>query len=462
LVRCVGPLYQNFGRRSSEVLRSRALPVSRLGKSRPASSLGALLVVESRVQMDIAENVVRNARNTGLPSKEERRMLHNPFSAAEPAVPARPTDEQLAALGEAQVKAAQAWQASETVAAPIFQRELSPLQVAANMVYTHPFKTIMSIAGPIYGALFYRESTHPSTAHMPLSQRLIHTRVYGQIVAVLSTVAVMGFAKTMEGSGGIYRVEDAQLVRGELRNRRPFYEIGIGSATPQEKEVRRLQEEQRIAAGYEQGRKDSFDLLVPLLYAPMLPLMRIFGRGRVPPERLNMMMLGTIGLALSHAGYIMFSDSTVLVKAASKAASMDSAATWFLDKCRTVHRCTSLERVSGPLGSCTRASYIDVTDRRTDQARARVECSVMWVYTCPCSWHGMRPSNEGHQRGPVCVWVCVSPLVGGVDRGSRYDNRSTVHCDTSVPKINAAGRIIVGRGERKGNKNISICTCKVM
>ena len=104
--------------------------------------------------------------------------------------------------------------ASETVAAPIFQRELSPLQVAANMVYTHPFKTIMSIAGPIYGALFYRESTHPSTAHMPLSQRLIHTRVYGQMVAVLSTVAVMGFAKTMEGSGGIYRVEDAQLVRG--------------------------------------------------------------------------------------------------------------------------------------------------------------------------------------------------------------------------------------------------------
>jgi hypothetical protein len=203
--------------------------------------------------------------------------------------------------------------AAETVAAPIFHREHTPLQVAANVVYTHPFKTIMSIAGPIYGALFYRESTHPSTAHMPLSQRLIHTRVYGQMVAVLSTVAVMGFAKTMEGSGGIYRVEDAQLVRGEqLRNRRPFYEIGIGSATPQEKEVRQLQEEQR--SGYEQGRKDSFDLLVPLLYAPMLPLMRILGRGRVAPERLNMMLLGTIGLALSHAGYIMFSDSTVLVK----------------------------------------------------------------------------------------------------------------------------------------------------
>ena len=74
--------------------------------------------------MDIAENVVRNARNTGLPSKEERRMLHNPFSAAEPAVPARPTDEQLAALGEAQGKAAQAWQAASEADAPRRERVL--------------------------------------------------------------------------------------------------------------------------------------------------------------------------------------------------------------------------------------------------------------------------------------------------------------------------------------------------
>ena len=73
--------------------------------------------------MDIAENV-RNARNTGLPSKEERRMLHTPFSAAEPAVPARPTDEQLAALGEAQVKAAQAWQAASEADAPRRERVL--------------------------------------------------------------------------------------------------------------------------------------------------------------------------------------------------------------------------------------------------------------------------------------------------------------------------------------------------
>ena len=86
----------------------------------------------------------------------------------------------------------------------------------------------------------------------------------------------------------------------------------------------------------------------------------------------------------------------------------------------------------------------------------------MWVYTCPCSWHGMRPNNEGHQRGPVCVWVRACRLWSAAvvpEPDNKYPNHR-YHCDTSVPKINAAGRIIVGRGERNGNKNISICTCK--
>jgi len=192
------------------------------------------------------------------------------------------------------------------------QSALAPWQSAANSVYTHPFKTIMGIAGPIYGGLFYHESTAAATAILPLSQRLIHTRVYGQMVAVLSTVGVMAFAKTMEGSGGIYRIEGGKLVRGEAPVRRRWYEQDGHSA--QEREAARLQEEQQLAVELQASRKDGTDLLVPLLYAPLLPLMRIAGRGRIPPERLNMMMLGTIGLALSHAGYIMFSDSTVIVK----------------------------------------------------------------------------------------------------------------------------------------------------
>ena len=49
----------------------------------------------------------------------------------------------------------------------------------------------------MYAGIFYKESTDPRTASMLLSQRLIHTRVYGQAIAIFTTVAVMGWAETM-------------------------------------------------------------------------------------------------------------------------------------------------------------------------------------------------------------------------------------------------------------------------
>ena len=72
--------------------------------------------------------------------------------------------------------------AGAAAAAPVAKVSSLPLWCrAANMVYINPFKTILGICAPAYGALFYRESTHPATANMLLSQRLIHTRVYGQV-----------------------------------------------------------------------------------------------------------------------------------------------------------------------------------------------------------------------------------------------------------------------------------------
>ena len=69
------------------------------------------------------------------------------------------------------------------------QTSLALWQMACNTVYNNPFKTIIGIAAPIYGGLFYKESTNAATKDMLLSQRLIHTRVYGQMVAVLSARA---------------------------------------------------------------------------------------------------------------------------------------------------------------------------------------------------------------------------------------------------------------------------------
>jgi hypothetical protein len=50
-------------------------------------------------------------------------------------------------------------------------------------------------------------------------------------------------------------------------------------------------------------------MLVPLLYAPLLPLVRI-GLKHKPPLR-DACFAASVLAALAHAGYVMFSDSSV-------------------------------------------------------------------------------------------------------------------------------------------------------
>ena len=47
------------------------------------------------------------------------------------------------------------------------------------------------------------------------------------------------------------------------------------------------------------------------LYAPMIPMIRIGLRGRLPQRQIDQVFMGAVGMALAHAGYIMFSDSSV-------------------------------------------------------------------------------------------------------------------------------------------------------
>ena len=229
-------------------------------------------------------------------------------------------------------------------APPRPQHKLALWQSASNFIYENPFKVIFSIAVPIYGLLFYKESTSPGTASMPLSQRLIHTRVYGQMVAVLSTVGVMAFLKSMDAEGP-YRIEDGRVTRGSDRRHQTnqFYtqatplppkpkpkaragaqaadgppEPLTGAAAAEARaaaaESQRLAAERRAAEEEAQRGGDGYGLLVPLLYAPVLPLMRVGLRGRVSPERLTQLTLGVIGVALTHAGSYMFTDSTVAAR----------------------------------------------------------------------------------------------------------------------------------------------------
>ena len=117
---------------------------------------------------------------------------------------------------------------------------------------------------------------------MPLSQRLIHTRVYGQAIVITVTAAVMMFAKSME-SEGAYRMQGGLVVRQADLNstqklRRWYSDLGKeGDASGQ-----------TPALESAPPRKDGsgLDLVMPLIYVPLIPLVVVGLRGRVAPVRL--------------------------------------------------------------------------------------------------------------------------------------------------------------------------------
>ena len=193
-------------------------------------------------------------------------------------------------------------------AASVAQASLMPWHTAANIVYDHPCKTIAGIAGPLYAAIFYKESTNPATANMLLSQRLIHTRVYGQAVAIATTVFVMFVGQSMQ-TDGMYVIDpkDGQVSRSNWLKKdskvRHWY-----SMTDAERKA------DSVGGGEGASTGPNYDLLVPLIYAPLLPLMIIGLRGRVHKDTLTKIVSGTIFVALVHAGTVMFSDRTITMQ----------------------------------------------------------------------------------------------------------------------------------------------------
>eukprot|EP00884_Botryococcus_braunii_P015543 jgi/Botrbrau1/2672/Bobra.0203s0018.1 len=58
-------------------------------------------------------------------------------------------------------------------------------------------------------------------------------------------------------------------------------------------------------------RKPNYHKFMPLLYAPLLPLVRIGLNGRVKPATRDKIFMGTVLFALAHAGYMMSGDSSM-------------------------------------------------------------------------------------------------------------------------------------------------------
>ncbi|KAF0686684.1 Aste57867_21526 [Aphanomyces stellatus] len=66
-------------------------------------------------------------------------------------------------------------------------------QQAANFVHDHPFRTVASTALPLVGAIYYEQNKNPN---IHLSQKIMHTRIYGQgtcVVLLLSTMAIYDY-----------------------------------------------------------------------------------------------------------------------------------------------------------------------------------------------------------------------------------------------------------------------------
>mmetsp|Transcript_23199 Transcript_23199/g.59634 ORF Transcript_23199/g.59634 Transcript_23199/m.59634 type:complete len:170 (-) Transcript_23199:270-779(-) len=144
------------------------------------------------------------------------------------------------------------------------------------------------------------ESSNPVTAAMPLSQRILHTRVYGQFTALSVLLGVGLTTDTMRKGGGKFEPVDLQ----ELGADHPVSRASKQSTQAMIDGISTAKDAKQSGPNW--------GLLVPLVYAPLFPLIRIGLRNRVTKRQLDLLTGGTIALALTHAGVIMASDSTVL------------------------------------------------------------------------------------------------------------------------------------------------------
>ena len=63
-----------------------------------------------------------------------------------------------------------------------------------RLVREHTFKLILGAVGLAAAAIYLREASRPASARLSR----MHTRVYGQGVAIVTTICVVGLAEALE------------------------------------------------------------------------------------------------------------------------------------------------------------------------------------------------------------------------------------------------------------------------
>mmetsp|Transcript_31923 Transcript_31923/g.55138 ORF Transcript_31923/g.55138 Transcript_31923/m.55138 type:complete len:199 (-) Transcript_31923:129-725(-) len=74
----------------------------------------------------------------------------------------------------------------------------------ANYAYEHPFQLILCTAVPSYLGIFRMTN---KGSHLALSQKIMHTRVYGQGVVITVLLGTMIFRDMMDRRGGAFVAE---------------------------------------------------------------------------------------------------------------------------------------------------------------------------------------------------------------------------------------------------------------
>eukprot|EP00977_Amphora_coffeiformis_P003329 scaffold618_cov175-Amphora_coffeaeformis.AAC.11 len=102
-------------------------------------------------------------------------------------------------------------------------QELNTFHKASNYVAENPLKTLIGLAIPSVGMIFYGRT---GKEHLQMSMKLLHTRVFGQFATLSLLLGVMGFKEYMDQNGRFIteaeadeRVEEMRRVRESLLQR---------------------------------------------------------------------------------------------------------------------------------------------------------------------------------------------------------------------------------------------------
>lgn len=86
---------------------------------------------------------------------------------------------------------------------------------AANYAYDHPYYLLAATGLPIVGGFFYSQAGHD---HLKLSQKIMHTRVWGQGSILVMLTAIMCFRDYMERNGR-FQIDEERDTELEYRKR---------------------------------------------------------------------------------------------------------------------------------------------------------------------------------------------------------------------------------------------------